>query len=319
MTESQNLVFNRFAKIEFIYNGNKVIFTSEDIDFSAKITLDMTNNSNKADINIYNLPLKIENSLNSAIPTIVIVRIFSGYNTKTKADYGLVFTGVLKNIDTKKSDTTINSHLYCSEINPIYKDKLFQVSVKNPTKASIIIEKIMEKANTLEPKLSLIKPLELKDDCIYERSKTFNGDLKSILTRLAKDTKSIFIFDNQTIQFIEYKSEKMPKINCNPAKILNITNSDVGYTITMLFEHRMKIAHNLLIKMNGNRFNPNIDSSGDPHIISKIEHLINPKKDSHITKVYIEVYSKIITKDEILKKEKLQKENLEKNKIIIEF
>ncbi|MCP1226721.1 hypothetical protein [Sebaldella sp. S0638] len=319
MIESQNLVFNRFAKVEFIYNDNKVIFTSEDIDFNAKITLDMTNNSNKADINIYNLPLKVENLLSSAIPNIVTVRIYSGYDIKTKTEYGLVFTGILENIDTKKDNNTINSHFYCSEINPIYKNKLFQVSVKNPTKASVIIEKIMEKANTLEPKLSLIKPLELKDDCIYERSKSFNGDLKNILTRLAKDTKSIFILDNQTIQFIEYKSEKMPKINCDPAKILNITNSDIGYTITMLFEHQMKIGHNLLIKMDGTRFIKNIDSSNDPHIISKIEHFINPKKDAHVTKVYVEVYSKIITKDETLKQEKLEKEKLEKNKIIIFF
>lgn len=319
MVESRNLAFNRFAKVEFIYNNNKIIFTNEDIDFSAKVTLDMTNNSNKADINIYNLPLKIENLLNSAIPYIVTVRIFSGYNIKAKTEYGLVFTGILENIDTKKNDSTINSHFYCSEINPVYKDKLFQISVKNSTKASTIIEKIMEKTNTLEPKLSLIKPLELKDDCIYERSKTFNGDLKNILTRLAKDTKSIFILDNQTIQFIEYKSEKMPKINCDPAKILNITNSDIGYTITMLFDHRMKIAHNLLIKIDGTRFIKNIDSSNDPHIISKIEHFINPKKDSHITKVYTEVYSKIIAKDEKLKQEKLEKETLEKNKIIIEL
>ena len=57
----ENSLFDKYAELIFQIPGNEpLILNYKDIDFDAVIVLNSTLYSNKATVNIYNLPIKIE-------------------------------------------------------------------------------------------------------------------------------------------------------------------------------------------------------------------------------------------------------------------
>lgn len=339
----EKILFNRYAKLEFNIkkkdktneensnNKKNIILTSLDIDFDASVTLDMSYNSNKANINIYNLPKSFEDEIERGST----VQITAGYDNGEEPEYGLLFTGVVERLETSKQNATIKTEIQCSDINDIYKDLLFQVTLKGNSKdkskvnISTIIEKIITNAKISDSKLTLTKPLKLGRDYAYERSKSFNGNLKNILIRLAKDSDSTFSIKQNNVEFLPYDSIDFPEIFCSPTRILNITKSDLGYTITTLFDHRMEASAKLIIKVAGNRFtdslnsaskdgsanskknesifHDSLDSEVDTYIITKVDHSINPKNSAHISTIEVESQNKV-------KKQRLNNEKEEKNR-----
>ena len=323
----EKILFNRYAKLEFNIkkkdetneensnNKKNIILTRLDIDFDASVTLDMSYNSNKANINLYNLPKSFEDEIERGST----VQITAGYDNGANPEYGLLFTGIVERLETSKQGTTIMTEIQCSDVNDIYKDLLFQVSLgdsKNKSKVQIstIIKKIVEKAKIGDTKLTLTEPVKLGNDYAYERSKSFNGNLKNILIRLAKDSDSTFSIKQNNIEFLPYDSIDFPEIFCSPTRILDISKSDLGYTITTLFDHRMEASAKLIIKVAGNRFtdslnstskndsnstkpensfHDSLDSNVDTYVITQVDHSINPKNGGHITTIEVESQNKV--------------------------
>ena len=350
MKITEKILFNRYAKLEFKPKNEdshkkSIVLLSTDIDFDASVTLDMSYNANKAHINIYNLPKSFEDQIENG----TMVFISAGYDNGEDPEYGLLFTGIVERLETSKQNMNIITEIQCSDVNDIYKDMLFQVTLKSnkkdTVKISTIIKKIMEKAKAESKKykekteLTLIEPITLGRDYGYERSKSFNGNLKNILTRLAKDSDSFFSFEQNSLKFFPYSNPNLPEIVYSPTRILNITKSDLGYTLTTLFDHRMKAAHKLKIKINQNRYTdalnsapnqetldaPNFDypkpssslSEVDIYIITKVDHSINPKSGAHTTTIEIESQNKV--KAQRLADEASDKEEKEREKKVIKI
>ena len=81
MSESTQKLFNRYAKLEFIFQNDQnenignLTLTKDDIDFEATISLNRSNNSNKANITIFNLKEDIKSKLIKN----TLIRIEAGY------------------------------------------------------------------------------------------------------------------------------------------------------------------------------------------------------------------------------------------------
>ena len=342
------LLFNRYAKLEFSSNNSfsentsqsenekSLILENSVIDFNTKITSDLSVNSNKAKVNIYNLPKRLQDVIYEEKK---YIQIISGYKLgpKNEKEYGICFNGKVEKIETKKNRTSLVTEIHCSEVNEFYKDKLFQVSIKGATDPKKIVTKIFEAIREREKKegikeenmFSVIEPLEFgKQDFSFFRGKTYNGDLKNILTRLAKDTYSIFYFEGKKVKFIPYDVlngqvlESIEKLPYDLSRIVSVAENDEGYTIEMLFDHRIAVGKALTIT-NSNSHTENykkfesIDYNNTPHIISNVEHSVETQSGSHTTTVDITVFKKLdnTAKKEIQDEEK--KKAQEKNTILV--
>lgn len=349
-TFKNKLLFNRYAKLKFSSKNSFsesttqsqeekfLILENSIIDFNAKINSDLSANSNKAKINIYNLPKRLQDVISNEKK---YIQITSGYKLgpNNEKEYGICFYGKVEKIETKKNGTTLVTEIHCSEVNEFYKDKLFQVSVKGATDPKKIVTEIFKAIREKEKKegikeedmFSIIEPLEFgKQDFNFFRGKTYNGDLKNILTRLAKDTYSIFYFEGRKVKFIPYDVlngrvlESIEKLPYDLSRIISIAENDEGYTIEMLFDHRISVGKALIIKgSNNNSENykkfENIDYNNTPHIISGVEHSVETQSGSHTTIVDITVFKKLdnTAKKEIQDEEKKKAQEKETIKVNI--
>jgi hypothetical protein len=341
------LLFNRYAKLKFnsknsfsdnTLQSKEEYLTLENstIDFNAKITSNLSENSNKAKINVYNLPKKLQDVISNEKK---YVQITSGYKlgSKNEKEYGVCFNGKVEKIETKKNGTSFITEIHCSEANEFYKDKLFKVSVKGKTDPKQIVTKIFEAIRKREKKdgikeenmFSIIEPIEFgKQDFNFLRGKTYNGDLKNILTRLAKDTYSIFYFEGKKVKFIPYDVlngkvlESIEKLPYDLSRIISVAENDEGYTIEMLFDHRISVGKALIVTASNNNSEnykkfKSIDYNSTPHIISSVEHSVETQRGSHKTIVDITVFKKL---DNIAKKEiqdEKKKKAQEKDTIVV--
>ncbi len=322
-----DILFQRYAKITFTdtsgTNEPFLVLETGNIDFNATVNYDLSENSNKAKIDIYNLPVKYETLLKNSN-----VSISAGYKLKNSSqEFGHVFTGIVEKFGSKKNGNTIQTEIFCSEINKIYKDLLFQISIKsnknskNKTgiKASTIINKIIKRTQNLEPSLTLKTPLILYHDIEYERSKSFNGNLKNIFSRIAQDTKSIYIFNgNSQVEFIPYNHNSLEEIYFDYNRVLEILTTDRGFSITMIFDHRMKVGKRLKGNKIENRFT-RIFPDSTPHIITKIDHSINTSTGAHTTTIDIDSLYTVLEKEQNEKLEERRKKEQELNKIMIDI
>lgn len=327
--EIMDILFQRYARITFTDSSKSdnsppfLILETGNIDFNATVSYDLSKNSNKAKIDVYNLPVKYEALLKNSN-----VSIHAGYKLKNSSqEFGHVFTGVVEKFGSNKNGNTIQTEIFCSEINKIYKDLLFQVSIKSSknsknksgVKASTIINKIIEKTQKLEPGLTLKTPLTLYHDIEYERSKSFNGNLKNIFSRIAQDSKSIFIFNgNSQVEFIPYNHNSLEEIYFDYNRVLEILTTDRGFSITMIFDHRMKVGKKLKGNKVENRF-IKIFPDSTPHIITKVDHSINTSTGTHTTTLDIDSLYTVLEKERNEKLEERRKKNQETNKITIDI
>lgn len=305
----QWLLFDRYAELKFqLSTGESISLKKDDIDFDAQVTLDDTNNSNKASINIYNLPVEQKDKLIKDS----IVTIIAGYNDgpNSTKDYGIVFTGIIEKIKDKKQDVTIKTEIHCSEANDTYQEIEFEVNASKNTAASTIIEKILNKLSSTEDITKISKgEINLGKDIVYNRGKTFKNNLKNILGRLAIDTHSRFYITKQILYFYPESEAIKDTIHCEESKIISISDTDLGYSIEMFFDHRMEEGNALIINVGKTRFNDKISEGTDSYKITSVEHSINPTNNDHTTTIEIECATRVKVKEEKEKKKEKDSKN----------
>ena len=309
-------LFDRYAELEFKLEGGKILkLSNTDIDFDAQVSLDDTNNSNKATINIYNLPIGLKDKLKKD----TVLQITAGYNDGTDRvkDQGIVFLGVIEKIKDTKDDVTINTEIQCSEANDIYQEIEFDITVSKGIKASTIIDTIIKKINeskTLDKDKKISKGIiKLGVDLVYERGKTFKNNLKNILGRLAIDTHSCFYITKKVLYFCPESNSIKDTIFCDNSKIISISDTDMGYSIEMFFDHRMEEGLGLIIEVEKTRFNDELSRKQDNYKITSVEHSINTRDGDHTTTIEIECKTRVEAKE---MKEKKEKEDEGKDKTI---
>lgn len=293
----ENSLFDKYAELIFQIPGNEpLILNYKDIDFDAVIVLNSTLYSNKATVNIYNLPIKIEEKFKKLEKSKTIsIEIIAGYNSKNKTEYGTIFKGFLGSIKTTKLQTTIKTEMAFTDSHIALSDKKILVSFekKDNITASMIIKKIIEKTNEFivnekrssSIPLNLEEPIRLGKDITYLRGKYFNTDLKSILNKICKDTESIYYIDNNTLIFRPLIEPEISEIECDIARVIDIKADSIPNTITMFFDHRIREGHSFNIKFAGNRYLSPIDSTTNNSIITKVTHSINFLSNNHTTQV----------------------------------
>ena len=68
-------------------------------------------------------------------------------------------------------------------------------------------------------------------------------------------------------------------------KVKNITETDTGYSIDMIFDHRMEPNYNLSIKYEGNRFKKSLEGI---YKIIRVEHDLSALNNSFTSKIELE-------------------------------
>ena len=303
------LLFDRYAELKFVISETEtLILKKSDIDFDAQVSLDDSNNSNKATINIYNLPVEQKDKLVKD----TVVTIIAGYNDGPDSvkDQGIVFTGIIEKIKDTKEDVTVKTEIQCSEANDTYQDIEFEITASKGTAISTIIEKILNKINNTSKITKLSKGvIKLGNDIKYERAKTFKSNLKNILGRLAIDSRSRFYISKQILYFYPESEAIKDTIYCENSKIISISDTDMGYSIKMFFDHRMEEGNAIILDIKKTRFFDEISQNVDSYKITSVEHSINPINGDHTTTIEIESASRAKIKEEKEKQQEKDRKN----------
>jgi hypothetical protein len=306
------LLFDRYAELKFIISETEtLVLDKNNIDFDAQVSLDDSNNSNKATINIYNLPVEQKDKLVKD----TVVTITAGYNDGPDSikDQGIVFTGIIEKIKDTKENVTVKTEIQCSEANDTFQEIEFEITASKNTAVSTIIEKILNKINNTSKITKISKGvIKLGKDIKYERAKTFKNNLKNILGRLAIDSHSRFYISKQILYFYPESEAIKDTIYCENSKIISISDTDMGYSIKMFFDHRMEEGNAIILDIEKTRFFDEISANMDSYKITSVEHNINPIDGEHTTTIEIECASRAKIKEE---KEK-QKDSKNGNNIL---
>ncbi|MFS0878029.1 phage protein [Solibacillus isronensis] len=159
-------------KYEFICKG---IFT-DPLTVKFSIPFSDTSDTTATSIKVYNLK-------DETIKEIT-VRERAILNAGYVADYGAIFTGYLKNIQTQWEGVDKVTTFTCADAPTAYLKETFKKTYAKNTKASLIAREVAAFAGLK------IGSIALPVDFTYRRGKTLNGKPKTILEGLAKDCKA---------------------------------------------------------------------------------------------------------------------------------
>ena len=278
--------FNRYIKLIFtLMDGEETYEFELDtsfIDIETKVSLstniekdDHAIYSNKASITIYNLPLKIKNELLENTP----VTIPAGYLDLPETQ-GVIYNGIIENVSESSDGVTSRTQIQCSEANDEFQKLKYIISIKKTqVKASEVLKRISEHSK-LEFEIQ-----KLGIDLIYTRARTYNGTLKQIIQSIARDTNSHAFISRRKIFFLDNKEPVLDELICDIEKVKNITETDTGYSIDMIFDHRMEPNYNLSIKYEGNRFKKSLEGI---YKIIRVEHDLSALNNSFTSKIELE-------------------------------
>ena len=297
---NNSYMFGRIAKLRFETEKTETkeasIFqlTNKDIDFDCSIDLDNTNNSNKATINIYNLPqtekiLLVKNTK---------VTIEAGY--EDEGAHGIVFYGIIEKFKDSRDNDGIRTEIQCTIANDEMKENKIQLSFGKGAKASTIISSIISKTRLQKGEIKLGK------DIAYERGKTFNNHIKNIFSRLATDTQSRFYISNSIVFFYPVGEAKKDEIQCIIGMVNDVSETDEGFTIKTFFDHRVEEGTFYNIDYKDESLRQEIKGKFE---VIKVRHAINTRNGSHDTEIEIktkikEEEKKVKVKVNGVKKEK---------------
>ena len=245
--------------------------TFQDIDFDCNVDLDNTNNSNKATINIYNLPANIKNLLIKNTK----VTITAGYEDENCS--GTIFFGVIEKYKDSRDGNSLRTEIVCTTANDEMKENKIKLSFGKGVKASTVI-------NTVISKTGLKKgEIKLGNDKEYERGRTFNNHVKNIFTGMARDTKSRFYISNRVVYFYPVGEIKKEEIECLVPNIISTEEMDEGWKIKTKLDHRIEEGVWLIIDYNDEASRQNIKGKFE---VTKVRHSIS-KTGSHETEMEI--------------------------------
>ena len=275
---NNSYMFGRIAKLRFETEKTETkeasIFqlTNKDIDFDCSIDLDNTNNSNKATINIYNLPqtekiLLVKNTK---------VTIEAGY--EDEGARGIVFYGIIEKFKDSRDNDGIRTEIQCTIANDEMKENKIQLSFGKGAKASTIISSIISKTRLQKGEIKLGK------DIAYERGKTFNNHIKNIFSRLATDTQSRFYISNSIVFFYPVGEAKKDEIQCIVEMVNDVSETDEGFTIKTFFDHRVEEGTFYNIDYKDESLRQEIKGKFE---VIKVRHAINTRNGSHDTEIEI--------------------------------
>ena len=275
---NNSYMFGRIAKLRFETEKAETkeasIFqlTNKDIDFDCSIDLDNTNNSNKATINIYNLPqtekiLLVKNTK---------VTIEAGY--EDEGARGIVFYGIIEKFKDSRDNDGIRTEIQCTIANDEMKENKIQLSFGKGAKASTIISSIISKTRLQKGEIKLGK------DIAYERGKTFNNHIKNIFSRLATDTQSRFYISNSIVFFYPVGEAKKDEIQCIVEMVNDVSETDEGFTIKTFFDHRVEEGTFYNIDYKDESLRQEIKGKFE---VIKVRHAINTRNGSHDTEIEI--------------------------------
>ena len=279
-------MFNRYIKLIFtLMDGEETYEFELDtsfIDIETKVSLstniekdDHSIYSNKASIIIYNLPLKIKNELLENTP----VTIIAGYLDFPETQ-GIIYNGIIENISESLNDVTTKTEIQCSEANDEFQKLKYIVSIKKTqVKASEVLKHISKHCK-LEFEIQ-----KLGIDLVYTRSRTYNGTLKQIIQSIARDTNSHAFISRRKIFFLDSAKPILDELTCDIKKVKDILDTDTGYFIDMIFDHRMEPNYNLSIKYEGDRFKKSLEGV---YKIINVEHDLSVINNSFTSRIELE-------------------------------
>ncbi len=276
--DNNSYMFGRVAKLRFeiakteTQEAAVMELTNKDIDFDCSIDLDNTNNSNKATINIYNIPhdrkiLLIKNTK---------ISIEAGY--EDIGANGLVFYGIIEKTKDTKDNNSIRTEINCSIANDEMKENKIQLSFGKGAKVSTIINSIIYKTRLKRGEVKLGK------DISYDRGKTFNNHIKNIFSRLAKDSDSRFFVSNGVVYFYPINESKKDEVQCIPGMIKEVNETDEGFLIKTFFDHRVQEGTIYIVDFENLSLRQEIKGKFE---VIKVRHTVNTRSGSHETELEI--------------------------------
>ena len=278
--------FNRYIKLIFtLMDGEETYEFELDtsfIDIETKVSLstniekdDHAIYSNKASITIYNLPLKIKNELLENTP----VTITAGYLDLPETQ-GVIYNGIIENVSESSDGVTSRTQIQCSEANDEFQKLKYIISIKKTqVKASEVLKHISKHCK-LEFEIQ-----KLGIDLVYTRSRTYNGTLKQIIQSIARDTNSHAFISRRKIFFLDSAKPILDELTCDIKKVKDILDTDTGYFIDMIFDHRMEPNYNLSIKYEGDRFKKSLEGV---YKIINVEHDLSVINNSFTSRIELE-------------------------------
>ena len=288
-----SLFFGRVASLKFetpkveakegiqAIEAEIIYLTFDDIDFECSIDLDNTNNSNKATINIYNLPANVKNLLVKNTK----VTIAAGYEDEDCS--GTIFFGIIEKYRDSRNGNSLRTEIICTTANDEMKENKIKLSFGKGVKASTII-------NTVISKTELKKgEIKLGDDKAYERGRTFNNHLKNIFSRMARDTKSRFYISNRVVYFYPVGEIKKEEIECLVQNITSVEETDEGWKIKTKLDHRIEEGVWLIIDFQDKNLRQDIKGKFE---VTKVRHSIS-EKGNHETEM--EILTKIKEEEKV--------------------
>ena len=126
-----------------------IYLTCDDIDFECNVDLDNTNNSNKATINIYNLPANIKNLLIKNTK----VTITAGYEDDNCS--GTIFYGVIEKYKDSRNGNSLRTEIVCTTANDEMKENKIKLSFGKGVKASTVINTVISKTQLKKGEIKL--------------------------------------------------------------------------------------------------------------------------------------------------------------------